>query len=406
MKIPKPTFGPATLVTAAFIGPGTVTTCTLAGANYGFTLLWAMLLSIVLTIFLQEMTVRLGLVGQTGLGKAIRQQLNNPLLKILGIFLVIAAILVGNAAYQGGNLAGATLGLNDLFGNTFFGLTNFWLYLCSAIAFVFLFTGSYKLIEKFMIALVILMSLAFVLTAILLQPNLGSVLGGLFVPRFESGSALTIIALIGTTVVPYNLFLHASAVRKTWSSKEQLSQARGDLFWSIFLGGLISLAIIICAGSTLFGEGKEVKNALDMASQLEPLLGTWSKYLLCFGLFAAGITSAITAPLAAAFAASGVLGWKEDLKSTKFRIVWILVLMVGTLVAGSNFSALQIIFFAQVANGLLLPLVVAFLLWTMNSKELLGEWVNKPWQNVIAFFLMLASLGLGFRGIAKAMGWM
>lgn len=406
MKIPKLTFGPATLVTAAFIGPGTVTTCTLAGANFGFTLLWAMALSIALTIFLQEMTVRLGLVGQTGLGRAIRQQLNNPVLKFLGIFLVLSAILIGNAAYQGGNLAGATLGLNDLFGKTILGIPNFWLLLCAAIAFIFLFTGSYKLIERFMIALVILMSLTFVLTAFLLQPDVLAIARGLFVPTFERGSALTIVALIGTTVVPYNLFLHSSAVRKTWKVSSQLGAARSDLFWSIFLGGIISLAIIICASATLHGEGKSVRNALDMAAQLEPLLGTRSKYLLCFGLFAAGITSAITAPLAAAFAASGVLGWDEDLKSNKFRAVWMLVLAVGTIVAGTKLSAIQIIFFAQVANGLLLPLIVAFLLWTMNNKKLLGDFVNRPWQNAIACLLLLVSLGLGFRSIAKALGWM
>ncbi len=364
-----------------------------------------MALSIVLTIFLQEMTVRLGLIGQTGLGSAIRQQLKNPVLKALGVFLVLAAILIGNAAYQGGNLAGATLGLNDLFGNQVLGISNFWLLLSALIAFVFLFTGSYKLIEKFMIALVILMSLAFVLTAILLQPNIGALAKGLFVPSFESKSALTIVALIGTTVVPYNLFLHSSAVRKTWKDQSDLAAARGDLFWSIFLGGIISLAIIICASSTLFGEGKTVKNALDMSSQLEPLLGAWSKYLLSFGLFAAGITSAITAPLAAAFAASGVLGWEEDLKSSKFRAIWILVLVVGTVVAATKLNAIQIIFFAQVANGLLLPLVVAFLLWTMNNKQVLGAFVNKPWQNVIAVLLLLASFGLGFRSIARAIGW-
>lgn len=406
MKIPKPTFGPATLVTAAFIGPGTVTTCTLAGANFGFTLLWAMLLSIALTIFLQEMTVRLGLVGQTGLGSAIRQQLNNPFVKAGGIFLVLSAILIGNAAYQGGNLAGATLGLNDLFGKQIMSINNFWLYLCVGIAFVFLWTGSYKVIEKLMMALVILMSLSFVITAILLKPDLPNLLKGLFIPNVSATNALTIIALIGTTVVPYNLFLHSAAVRKTWQGKESLSAARSDLFWSVLLGGIISLAIIICASASLYGEGTEVANALDMASQLEPLLGTWSKYLLCFGLFAAGITSAITAPLAAAFAVSGVLGWDENLKSTGFRLVWLLVLVVGTIVAGTKISAIQIIFFAQVANGLLLPLIVAFLLWTMNNKKLLGDYVNSAWQNAIACLLLVASLGLGFRSIARAIGWM
>jgi len=110
----KKYFGPSTLVTAAFIGPGTVTVCTLAGVNSGYTLLWALLFSVIATIVLQEMTARLGLITQKGFGEAIRSELQNPLLRIFGITLVLGAIVIGNAAYEGGNISGAVLGWNEV----------------------------------------------------------------------------------------------------------------------------------------------------------------------------------------------------------------------------------------------------------------------------------------------------
>ena len=118
MKFIKKYFGPSTLVTAAFIGPGTLTVCTLSGANFGYTLLWVLLFATVSTIILQEMTARLGLITQSGLGEAIRSQIENPAAKTLAILLVFTAIIIGNAAYEAGNISGAVLGISGIFGSS------------------------------------------------------------------------------------------------------------------------------------------------------------------------------------------------------------------------------------------------------------------------------------------------
>ena len=314
--------GPGTLVAAAFIGPGTVTLCTLAGVNFGFNLLWAMLLSIIATIVLQEMAARLGIISQKGLSEVIREEIKIPFLKQLITILIFSAIVVGNASYEAGNISGGILGLETIFGKWSLSLGDFSLNLMSLvigiIAFVLLYIGNYKFLEKALVTLVLLMSFSFILTAIVTKPDILEVLKGMFTPKFPDESLWTIIGLIGTTVVPYNLFLHASLVKERWNKKEDLSSARKDTVISIILGGLVSMAIMVSAAAIPFGE---ISNAADLAKGLAPLYGEFAKYFLALGLFAAGITSAITAPLAAAYVAKGCLGWKAGLKSKKFRFV-------------------------------------------------------------------------------------
>jgi len=158
------------------------------------------------------------------------------------------------------------------------------------------------------------MSISFLITAIVTKPNVLEILKGMLVPKFPEKSLLTIIGLIGTTVVPYNLFLHASLVKERWHKKEDVSFVRKDTIVSITLGGLISMAIIVSAAAIPFGS---ISNAADLAKGLAPLYGQFAKYFLALGLFAAGITSAITAPLAAAYVAKGCLSWKGGLKSKR-----------------------------------------------------------------------------------------
>ncbi len=397
--------GPGPLIAAAFIGPGTVTVCTLAGVNFGFALLWAMLLSIVATVVLQEMAARLGIVTQKGLSEVIRTEIDHPILKVFVVVLILAAIVIGNAAYEAGNISGAILGLETFVENPNINLgevaLNYISFIIGIIAFVLLYIGNYKVLEKVLVGLVILMSLAFLTTAVLTKPNLLELLKGAFIPKFPDESILTVIALIGTTVVPYNLFLHAALVKEKWTKKEDLSVARKDMFIAIVLGGLVSMAIIISAAAIQSGE---ITNAAGLAKGLEPLFGSFSKYFIGIGLFAAGITSAITAPLAAAYVVKGCLGWDTTLKSPKFRAVWMIILGVGVLFSSLGFKPIDIIQFAQVANGLLLPIIAGLLLWIMNKKSLLGDYKNSKLNNTIGFLIFGVTLLLSVATLNKVFG--
>ena len=394
--------GPGPLVAAAFIGPGTVTLCTLAGVNFGYALLWAMALSVIATIVLQEMSARLGIISQKGLSEIIRSEIKIPIFRGLAILLIISAIVIGNAAYEAGNISGAVLGLEAIFDNPVLEFNdfaiNFFSILIGFIAFVLLFIGNYKVLEKALISLVILMSIAFLTTAIITKPNLLEIFKGIASPKIPENSILIIVGLIGTTVVPYNLFLHASLVKEKWAHESDLKFARKDTIIAIVLGGIVSMCIIISASAI---QTQKISNAADLAIGLEPLFGSFAKYFLAIGLFAAGITSAITAPLAAAYVASGCLGWKANLKSKKFKAVWIFILLLGVIFSSIGIKPIEIIKFAQVANGILLPIVAGFLLWIMNNELILGKFVNTKFQNSVGFIILAITIFLGFKSIFK-----
>ncbi len=385
--------GPGVLVAAAFIGPGTITVCTVAGVSFGYALLWAMLLSAIATIVLQEMAARLGLVTGKGLTEVLKSQLGNYWLRLLVLGMIMAAIVLGNAAYEAGNISGATLGLEAIFGSS---MVLFYPWIIGISAFILLYIGSYKVLEKSFVTLVVLMSLSFVITAIITKPNLSEIFKGLFMPSIPDDSLLTIIALIGTTVVPYNLFLHASLVREKWESASDLPAAKTDTLVSVMVGGVVSMMVIVAATSIPVDE---VTSALELAKSLEPLYGNAAKYCMGIGLLAAGITSAITAPLAAAYVVNNCLGWNAGLKDGKFRAVWIIILLAGVSSLSLDFKPLEIIQFAQVANGLLLPVIAILLLWLVNRQRLLGKYSNTIWQNALTVIIILLVIILGIKSI-------
>ena len=392
--------GPGVLVSAAFIGPGTVTVCTLAGVNFQYALLWALLLSILACVILQEMAARLGIIAQKGLSECIREEIKNPYLKIAGIILIFSAIVVGNAAYEAGNITGAVLGITAIAPSLSLEIGNFtlniWSIIIGAIAFSLLALGNYRILEKVFIALVALMSISFLITAFLVKPDVTEIVKGLFFPKTGPDGILTVIALVGTTVVPYNLFLHASLVGEKWKEPGDLKIARKELTWAIVLGGIVSMAIVISAAAPNLSN---VTTAADLAVGLQPLYGQYATWFIALGLLAAGITSAITAPLAAAYVVRGILGWRGGLNSFKFKSVWAGILILGVIFSSLKFQPVEIIRFAQVANGILLPVIAIFLFWIVNKESVLGKYRNTRWQNILGGLIITITLFLGAKSI-------
>ncbi len=388
--------GPGTLVAAAFIGPGTVTMCTLAGANFGYTLMWAMLLSILVTILLQEAAARIGIITQKGLAEVVKEQIANPIWRTILVVLMLSAIVIGNAAYEAGNISGASLGVVGIFGDY---AQQWFPTIIGIIAFLLMNTGSYRLVERSLIILVLLMSVSFILTAIVTKPDPMAFIRGLFIPSAPTGSTLIIIGLIGTTVVPYNLFLHVSLVKEKWKNTKDLGMARKDLLLSILLGGLVSMAIIVSAAAI---QQESISTVLGLAKGLEPLYGKTATMMLGIGLFAAGITSAITAPLAAAYVAQSSFGWGSGMKDIKFKLVWGFILLVGVTFSSLGLKPLNVITFAQVTNGLLLPVMSIMILWLVNKSAVLGKYKNTPFQNILFILVVLTAILLGGKGIFSA----
>lgn len=401
-------FGPSTLVTAAFIGPGTLTTCTRAGIQHGYQLLWALAFAGLATIILQEMSARLGWVTGKGLGEAVRGQFTKPASRFVSFAIIISAILIGNAAYESGNLAGAAIGLELLFG-----IEQWAAAIVGALCFGLLWFGRYQWLERVLIGLVLVMSGCFLATAIVVQPDWDEVLGGLRPQMISQDNFLTIMGIIGTTVVPYNLFLHAAAISKKWKPDASLSDIRTETTVAVVLGIGISMLIVITSAATKdqLSDSSDIGNARDFAVQLEPVFGGLAKSLMGIGFFAAGLSSALTAPLAAAFAMQGLFGWhKTDLSADAsvdserhkgFVVTWAAIVLIGIFVSQSGIKLVSIILFAQVSNAIVLPFIGVFLFQLANSRTVMGVYKSKALSNTLGAFVLMVLLLLSTASAIK-----
>ncbi|MEM1022958.1 MAG: divalent metal cation transporter [Myxococcota bacterium] len=358
-------------------------TCTLAGARSGYGLLWALIFSILATLVLQDMAVRLG--ARTGMGLAtalVRGR--GPFLRGVIASLVLGALLVGNAAYEAGNMTGALLGLELLVGPSLPRLPG--LLILGAGASMVLWSGGLGSLQRVLAAVVLAMSLAFGVAYLGSASSPASSVSGM-APRSEAELA---VALVGTTIVPYNLFLHAAAVRVEGEG------ARLGGAFAIALGGLVSFFIL---GTAAELPGQTIQSPLDLARGLESSMGVAGRYALGLGLLAAGSSSALTAPLAAGL----VVG--ELFPGTRWsRRARLLVVACGVLYGGTELDPLALIVTAQAANGLLLPVVIVFLLAAMNRRDLLGREVNGWAANLAGVLVLIVGLCLGLRLLGRAFG--
>ena len=391
--------GPGSVVAAAFIGPGTITMCSIAGAQFKYGLIWALIVSILLTMFIQLTAIRIGLTTKNTLSNLIKDQFQNGLLKYTSILLIISAIFIGNSAYEAGNISGAVMGFELLFGDSFqFNQINIFSILSGMLALPLIIFGNNKVLEKILIILVLIMSFSFVFTVFIVGVDFKLLFSSSIFFSFPPDSILTIAGLIGTTVVPYNIFLHVALVNNRWKSSRDLKFANFDTIVSISIGGLISLCILLTAAGL---NNTDILNAVDLANSLQPLYGDFSKYVVAIGLLSAGLTSSITAPIAAAYVVCGCFGFSTNRKSILFKIIAVIVLLIGVIFSSIGISPIEIIKFAQVTNGILLPLIVIFLLFLANNTRLLKNKTNNTFQNILGLIVIGFCLLLCYRSIAK-----
>ena len=388
MRLPR--IGPGALVAAAFVGPSTVATCVRAGVEFGYALLWALILSALGAIVIQEMAARLGVIADVSLGDAIRRRFERqPPLYWTAIALIVGGVAVGTAARQTGYLLGAAGGLRVIGG----GSVALWGLAITAAASGLLWFGSYRAIERVVVALLVLMAALFVAIGAAAAHDPAALIGGALVPHLPDRSALTALALVGAAILPYNLFLHTSSARERWRGPGDLPEARADLIAAIALGGLVLMSALL-VGAVQPGLDA-ADGAPEIAAQLQPVLGRWA--IVCFGigLVAAGLTSAIVGPLAAAYAVSGIFGWFDELHSPLLRLVWTVVMAVGLAGTLAGVRPVPALRFAQAANGVLLPVLAVFLLTVMNDQRLLKGSANGWFANVFGGAVVILTMLLG-----------
>jgi len=394
--------GPGLIITSAFIGPGTVTLCSLSGIEFGYSLIWCVIFSIIATCYLQELSSRLGIISRKGLSDVLKEN-KNHIIKKSSYILIVLSLLIGNTAYESGNISGTVMGLETFLGSGIIhnssASINIYPILIGIILVGIILVGSYNIFEKLLVGLVFIMSITFIITAILSKPSLSDLISGLK-PSVDKTNYLYVIGLIGTTVVPYNLFLHSYIAKKKWKTIEDYKLSIPDTIISILIGGIISISIIITAASNNhLVNGSNIKNAIDLGGQLTPYLGDFSKYFISIGLFSAGITSSITAPIATSYALSGIFNYKAEWKDKNFKIVAILIILFGIIFSSINYSPIIIIKLAQFINGLFLPLISIFLLWAINQKKIMGNYINSIGYNLLGIVIIMVSILIGLKSL-------
>jgi Mn2+/Fe2+ NRAMP family transporter len=381
------------VISAAFIGPGTITTAASAGARHGLDLLWALAFSTLACLVLQEASARLTVVSGRDLGQALRERFSGGSLGGAVPLLVLAAVVLGCAAYEAGNLLGGVAGAALATGWARTALTLG----AGATALVLLWLGSTRTVPRVLGGVVAFMGVAFVLTAWRLGPDPVSLARGSILPSLPPGSPLLVLGLVGTTVVPYNLFLGSGIARG-----QSLRELRFGLTVAIVLGGLISMAVLV-VGTTV--DPPLTFDALGRA--LRDRLGAWAESLFAYGLLAAGLSSAITAPLAAGVAARSL--WPRGSGSGsegswRYRSAWLLVLLTGMGFGLVEVQPIPAIILAQALNGILLPFVAIFLLLLINDVRLMGrERLNGSVSNALMIPIVGVTVVLGVLNVSKAL---
>ncbi len=402
------------VVSAAFIGPGTITTASKAGVFYNFELLWALVFSTFAALLLQEASARLAIQSKLNLGEAIAKKFEGKSSKTLVLFIVIVAIVLGCAAYETGNILGAVEGLKMIF--------DFPSYVFVAaiggLAILIFLLDSVHTIARLMGLVVFFMGGAFFFTSLSLKPNWGEVIHGSVVPIIPdgTGAAFLVMALIGTTVIPYDLFLGSGALNK----KQSIKDMRFGLAFAIILGGIISMSIMGVGNSVTEAMSETEKaNFLSninfgkegfsiLTKHLKNEIGMFAVYIFGFGMFAAGFSSAVTSPLASAITAKSLFVNKNNKKKWASNKLYFKLVIAGVLAVGLFFGFMKVkpipaIIIAQAFNGLILPLIAVFLISVVNDPEIIGEKNLNGWiSNVLMSFVLWITMILGFTNISKS----
>ena len=379
------------VVAAAFVGPGTVTTAAKAGASFQYQLIWALVFSVFACWLLQEAAARIPLVSNENLGTAIAKRYEGKKGLVVRCF-VVAAILMGGMAYQAGNILGAVQGLSLMLGLSPQLLST----VIVGMAALILWFGHDLGVSRIMGLIVAMMGISFIWIALSIQHPWLEVSKRALIPSIPEGADVLILGLIGTTIVPYNLFLGSGI-----SKNQSVSQMRRGLGIAIAIGGFISIAILLV--------GTQLEDSFSLAALgtvMEDISGKFASVLYAFGLFAAGFTSSITAPLATSITFRSVWGLEQEQWSSgsrNYRLVWISVLLVGWAFGISGIKPVPVIILAQALNGLLLPFASILLLIIINDRRLIPEpYRNSVFHNMLMGGVVAITLIIGGTGLVKA----
>ncbi|HUM02185.1 MAG TPA: Nramp family divalent metal transporter [Thermoanaerobaculia bacterium] len=377
----------------AVLGPGIITanvdndaggiaTYSIAGAHFGYSLLWTMIPIGLALIVVQEMSARLGAITGKGLGELIRENYGLRM-----TFYVLSALFVTDIGNTVAEFAGWAAALE------IFGVPRWLSVPIGALAVWWLVVKTnYKTVEKiFLIACTVY--LTYIVSAFLAKPVWRDVIQQTAGPHIESNAAwiLMIIGLVGTTIAPWMQFYLQSSIVEKRIDAESYGLSRWDVIVGCAFASVVAFFIIVACGATLFPRGIRIEGAAEAAVALEPLAGKWAKALFAFGLANASLFAASILPLATAYSVCEGLGFEAGVdkswrEAPQFNALYTVLIVLGAgVILVPQVPLFPVLFLSQVLNGLLLPFVLVFMCLLVNRKELMGEHVNGRVWNVVAW---------------------
>jgi len=383
--------GPAAVITSAFVGPGTITTATNAGVTFGYALLWAVIFSGFASIVIMNMASRLAIKGKKNIiNAAVELVPGSAAWRIFALALIGLVAALTGFGFEAGNLIGATVGFEDIFG------LPQWLsaFFMGSIAMAAVIFSTPRIVELIMKTFVAVMGIIFVISAIIVTPPITEILRGL-IPTIPEEGIVTTIALVGTTIIAINIVFHSVASAEKWADTEELEDSYFDTKMNVSLGVLMTLGLIIATSATLFGTGTEVDSPIVFAEALEVTLGGGARMFAATGLVLAGLSSAIATPYMVGVIWARIFKW-DLVNDWRPKAVAGVIVVFGTLLAMFGTAPVPIILFAQATSGVFLPFVAVLFILATNSKAL-GEYRNNRLQNVVGIIMVAVMFILGFR---------
>jgi NRAMP (natural resistance-associated macrophage protein)-like metal ion transporter len=394
------------LIFLAVIGPGIITsnvdndaggitTYSLAGANFGYTLIWSLVPITLALIIIQEMSARMGVVTGKGLSDLIREHFGVRI-----TFYLLMALIFTNLGNTIAEFAGIAASLE------IFNISKYLTVPLGAIfVWILVLKGNYKSVEKVFLGACVFY-VTYIISGLLAKPDWNAVKTGILSPelKFTAGSFGMLVGVIGTTIAPWMQFYLQSAVVEKNIKLEDYKYSRADVISGSFIVNIVALFIIVACAATLFQAGIRIESAKDAALALAPLAGKYCSYLFAFGLLNASLFAASILPLSTAYVVCEGMGWEEGVdkkfsEAPMFYSLYTLLIFFGAaVVLWPGLPLISIMFISQVINGIVLPVILVFMLVLINNKKIMGEHTNSKGFNALAWLtvaiLILLSITL------------
>lgn len=374
--------GPAIITSNIDNDAGGIAIYSIAGARYGYNLLWTLIPIVFLLIILQEISARTGIVTGKGLADLIRERYG-----IRMAFWVMVSLFITNLGNTAAEFSGWAASME------LFGVSKYISVPIGAFFVWFLVTKwNYSIFERIFLGICFIY-FTYIISAFLAKPDWGEVMQKTVTPqiKWNKDYLIIVVSIVGTSITPWQQFYLQSGVVEKGMSEKDLWASRVDVIFGSIMMGIVAFFIIVACGATLHPAGIGIDSAEDAALSLKPLAGRNAYILFAIGLANASLFSGCILPLATTYYICEAMGWEMGIgkgfrEAPQFKLIFTTILVLGaSIVLIPSLPLIKVMWFSQIINSLLLPAIIIFMIMLVNDRELMGDHRNSPWMNIVAY---------------------